>query len=111
MVLDDFYFLRFRIWLFEREARSILNKIAESLKENSKEKIQIEGHTDNVGPSSYNLSLSQRRAESVKNYLASQGVKKSQLETKGFGSDQPVATNDTKEGRAKNRRVEFKRID
>ena len=111
LVLDDFIFFDFASDYLKEEAKPILNKIAEFLKENSKEKIQIEGHTDNVGPSSYNLSLSKRRAESVKNYLASQGVKKSQLETKGFGSDQPVATNDTKEGRAKNRRVEFKRID
>jgi outer membrane protein OmpA-like peptidoglycan-associated protein len=68
-------------------------------------KIEIQGHTDNQGDDEYNLKLSQKRADSVKLYLTSLGVDASRLTAKGYGSTKPVASNNTRDGRAKNRRV------
>lgn len=65
------------------------------------------GHTDSVGSDAYNQKLSVRRAESVKAYLVSKGIEKNRVYTEGKGEKQPVADNKTKEGRAKNRRVEI----
>ncbi|MEJ5301269.1 MAG: FlgO family outer membrane protein [Thermodesulforhabdaceae bacterium] len=74
-------------------------------------KILIEGHTDNVGSDAYNLELSMKRAESVKKYLVERfSIDPNRLETKGFGSSRPVASNDTSWGRAQNRRVELVNI-
>jgi outer membrane protein OmpA-like peptidoglycan-associated protein len=76
--------------------------------------IEISGHTDNIGKDNYNLNLSERRANAVKDYLASKGITPARMETKGFGELNPVAPNklpngkDNPEGRAKNRRIEFK---
>ena len=71
-------------------------------------KLTIEGHTDTTGEPAANQPLSEERADAVKKYLESKGVDPARLESKGFGSSQPVDTNETEEGRAKNRRVEFK---
>ncbi len=71
-------------------------------------KLTIEGHTDTTGEPAANQPLSEERALAVKKYLESRGVDPQRLESRGFGSSQPVDTNDTEEGRAKNRRVEFK---
>jgi OOP family OmpA-OmpF porin len=66
----------------------------------------IEGHTDSIGPAEYNMRLSERRAESVKDYLTDKlDIDASRLDTKGYGESRPVADNSTKEGRQKNRRV------
>ncbi|MCQ8126831.1 OmpA family protein [Methylomonas sp. WSC-6] len=73
--------------------------------------IEIQGHTDSYGSDAYNQDLSERRALSVKNELVSQGVKASRLTTVGFGESQPVESNETDEGRAYNRRVNYKRTD
>ncbi len=70
--------------------------------------LTIEGHTDNVGDDAYNMDLSQRRTESVKEYLMAKGILESRLTAKGFGETQPIASNNTKTGRAQNRRVELK---
>ncbi len=72
---------------------------------------ELQGHTDSVGKDSYNLSLSQKRAESVRAYVISQGITAARLTAKGYGETQPVATNTTAEGRAANRRVLFVRTD
>jgi outer membrane protein OmpA-like peptidoglycan-associated protein len=69
--------------------------------------LQIEGHTDSVGSDEMNQQLSERRADSVRDFLAEQGVAASSMTAKGFGKTQPVASNDTAEGRQKNRRVEL----
>jgi outer membrane protein OmpA-like peptidoglycan-associated protein len=69
--------------------------------------LQIEGHTDNVGSDEFNMELSGRRADAVRDYLAQEGVPVSSMTTKGFGKTQPVAANDTAEGRQRNRRVEL----
>jgi outer membrane protein OmpA-like peptidoglycan-associated protein len=67
----------------------------------------LEGHTDSVGSDAYNLKLSKRRAEAVRDYLVSKGIAASRLTTEGYGESKPVASNDTAEGRAQNRRVEI----
>lgn len=84
-----------------------LNELAALLVKKADWKLQISGHTDNVGDAQKNLILSKQRAESVKAYLASKGVDAKRLNTLFFGETQPVATNDTSEGRQKNRRVEM----
>jgi OOP family OmpA-OmpF porin len=71
-------------------------------------RIEIVGHTDNEGTAEYNLELSQGRADSVKRYFVAGGVDESRLQTRGAGQKEPIASNDTEEGRAKNRRTEFK---
>ena len=84
-----------------------LDDLAKVLRNNLKFGLLIEGHTDNVGDDDANLDLSKRRAISVKNYLISKGVAAARLTTDGFGENKPVGTNDTPEGRTKNRRVEM----
>lgn len=74
-------------------------------------KLEISGHTDSKGKRDYNMDLSTRRAESVKQYLVDAGVDSSRLQTRGAGPDEPRDTNRTKQGRAKNRRIEFTRLD
>lgn len=69
--------------------------------------IEIQGHTDSRGTEEYNMGLSVRRAEAVKSYLAAQGIDPSRMTTKGFGESAPAYSNDTQEGMAQNRRVEF----
>lgn len=69
--------------------------------------LQVEGHTDSVGSDEYNLSLSERRAEAVRDYFVQQGLQSGSIEARGFGKTDPVATNDTPEGRQQNRRVEL----
>lgn len=85
-----------------------LDKLVEIMTKNPKMKIEIGGHTDNVGAKAYNQKLSQSRAEAVVNYLISKNITQDRLTFKGYGMDEPIATNDTAEGRAQNRRVEFK---
>jgi OmpA-OmpF porin, OOP family len=70
--------------------------------------LTVEGHTDNVGTAEHNMTLSEKRANRVKSYLVEKGIDESRLSAKGFGMDQPIATNDTPRGKAKNRRVELK---
>ena len=72
--------------------------------------VEIQGHTCDIGGRAYNLRLSQARAETVKNFLVQHGVEESRLSPKGYGMDQPVASNATEDGRAQNRRVVFKKI-
>jgi len=77
------------------------------LKKYDKYSVAIEGHTDSTGDESYNLELSKKRAESVGQYLIKQGISAQRLSYEGYGSKYPVDTNETKEGRRRNRRVEF----
>ncbi len=86
---------------------AILNSIASVLKSRPEVMVRIEGHTDSVGSAEINRSLSERRAQSVMNYLVKQGVDPDRLEAVGYGPDRPIALNQTPEGRAANRRVEF----
>jgi len=90
-------------------ARDILDREVHSeLQADSHLTVLIEGHTDSVGSDSYNLSLSQRRADAVKSYLVSKGIAASRIESRGMGESKPVASNETAMGRAENRRVEIK---
>ncbi|UII20349.1 OmpA family protein [Fulvivirga ligni] len=84
-----------------------LNKVVEFLNNNSSVEIEIAGHTDSKGSDDYNLTLSQGRAEAVVAYLVEQGIDDFRLVAKGYGETVPLETNDTDEGRAVNRRVEF----
>ncbi|MFZ3260810.1 MAG: OmpA family protein, partial [Thiobacillus sp.] len=71
--------------------------------------VEVAGHTCSIGTEEYNLGLSQRRAEAVRNYLVSKGVSADRLTARGYGESRPVASNATREGRAQNRRVELVR--
>jgi OOP family OmpA-OmpF porin len=72
-----------------------------------KVQVQIDGYTDSMGPEDYNKSLSERRAKAVRKYFTSSGISADRLDTQGYGESRPVASNDTREGRALNRRVEL----
>ena len=85
-----------------------LDVVSDFLKENPNISVKIDGHTDNVGSKEYNQKLSERRAESVANYLKEKGVNSTQISTEGFGFLKPIASNNTEEGRAQNRRTELK---
>ena len=84
-----------------------LNTLGKALAENKDIKLKIDGHTDYVGTEQYNLNLSLKRANSIKNYLIEKGVSANNISIEGYGKQNPVANNSTKAGRAKNRRVEF----
>jgi len=88
------------------EAQSNLRNLAKSLSKYPGSDLLIVGHTDQVGAGSYNQSLSERRAAAAANYLASQGVSRSRMATRGMGETEPLADNDTEAGRQTNRRVE-----
>jgi OOP family OmpA-OmpF porin len=90
------------------KSASVLDEVAGILNENSKIKLEIQGHTDNRGNTAFNNRLSQQRADSVKKYLTEKGISPERLTAKGYGPSQPTASNETAEGRALNRRVEFK---
>ena len=89
------------------EAKGNLDKIAEVFLEFPDTDLMIEGHTDSTGPDDYNMKLSERRAKSVFNYLKSKGVASNRMSQTAFGETAPRYDNDTKEGQAKNRRVEI----
>ncbi|HEX6944188.1 MAG TPA: PKD domain-containing protein [Gemmatimonadaceae bacterium] len=90
------------------ESSQILDRVAESLIAHPDVKVEVGGHTDSDGSESYNLKLSQKRANTVRDYLVKKGVPASQLTARGYGEVQPVADNVTPEGKATNRRVELK---
>jgi OOP family OmpA-OmpF porin len=85
----------------------ILDIAVEQLERCPNVPMEIDGHTDSVGPEDYNQGLGQRRAEAVKGYLASKGIRSSRLTARSFGESRPVASNDTDDGRQTNRRVEL----
>ena len=84
-----------------------LNQVAKFLKDNAQFNLEVIGHTDSQGSETYNLKLSKDRANAVKKYLEGQGVQGTRIIADGKGESEPIATNDTAEGRAKNRRVVF----
>lgn len=92
-------------------ATTLLDGVAEELAKFPEVKVEVQGHTDSVGDVNYNLNLSQRRAESVLEYLVSRGINRDQLSAVGYGQTQPIADNGTREGREKNRRVELNWLD
>jgi outer membrane protein OmpA-like peptidoglycan-associated protein len=92
------------------ESETILNGVAESLVANDSIRVQVTGHTDNTGSLALNRRLSRDRALSVRTYLISRGVAENRLTARGFGPDQPIASNKTADGRAQNRRVELTKL-
>lgn len=92
------------------ESMGVLNQVADFLKKNPLVKLEIGGHTDSDGDDNANLILSQLRADAVKSQLVKMGISESKLTTKGYGETKPLAANTTGEGKAANRRVEFKKI-
>ncbi len=89
------------------DSKPELNRVVKLLQSGTIKKIRIEGHTDNVGNTKDNQILSEKRAQAVADYLISSGVKSTQINVVGYGKTKPVASNDTEEGRQKNRRVDF----
>ncbi|MFM5892835.1 MAG: OmpA family protein [Novosphingobium sp.] len=90
------------------EFRAVLDKVAQSMIDYPQSLIDVYGHTDSTGSDAFNQRLSEQRASTVMNYLISRGVPAARLRSQGFGETMPVASNDTLDGRAKNRRVEIK---
>ena len=92
------------------ESMGTLNMISGVLKNNPDVRFEIDGHTDHTGDPAHNLTLSEQRAAAVKQRLVSMGIDASRLTTKGFGDQKPIDKNDTPQGKANNRRVEFVRM-
>ena len=107
IVLNNVFFETSK-WDLMTISQTELNKLVDLLKANPTKKIEISGHTDNVGSDDANMTLSNNRANSVVEYLTKHGIPAAQLTSKGYGETSPIATNETEEGRAKNRRTEFK---
>jgi outer membrane protein OmpA-like peptidoglycan-associated protein len=94
-------------YALRQDVQPVLDSVSEVLYKFTDTRIQVIGHTDSTGSADYNYNLSNRRATSVANYLATQGVDQNRIITQGVGPDQPIANNDTESGRAQNRRVEL----
>jgi OOP family OmpA-OmpF porin len=90
------------------DSRAPLNEVADGMVKHPRLKVELQGYTDSTGSDKYNLNLSDRRANAVREYLISQHVVPEQLTAKGFGKADPVASNATPEGRSRNRRVVMK---
>ena len=90
------------------ESHKILDQISRILVTYPEYKIEISGYTDNTGSADINKKLSEQRARACRDYLISKGLQWSRVASRGFGSNKPIASNDTQQGRATNRRVEFK---
>lgn len=107
ITFDSGILFDFDAYALRDASRENLQELASTLDEYDDTKVLIEGHTDNVGTEEYNLTLSEQRANSVAEYLESLGVDQGRLISRGYGENQPEATNETEEGRQKNRRVEI----
>jgi len=90
------------------EAAAILDRLVAFMNENKDKNASLSGHTDSIGTEAYNQRLSERRVNSVRDYVVKKGVDSSRISGQGFGESKPIADNKTREGRAKNRRVEIK---
>jgi outer membrane protein OmpA-like peptidoglycan-associated protein len=107
IVLNNVYFETAKYDLLP-ESNTELDNLVILLKENISYKIEIDGHTDNTGNEKDNQVLSENRAKAVVDYILNKGISKDRLSYKGYGSSKPIADNNIDEGKAKNRRVEFK---
>ena len=107
VVLDNIYFETGKSILTEN-SYDALDQVVKFLENNNTVRLEISGHTDNTGSYSINMRLSTERAKAVVDYLVEQGIGDSRLEYKGYADSEPVAGNDTEEGREQNSRVEFK---
>lgn len=93
------------------QSSTTLDRVAGALRRSPDVRVEVAGHTDSSGSEAYNQKLAQRRADAVRNYLVGKGVDASRITAKGYGESQPVADNSTEAGRARNRRVELRRLD
>jgi outer membrane protein OmpA-like peptidoglycan-associated protein len=107
IILDDVLF-DFDKSTVKPEAAAILDRLVAFMNENKDKKANLSGHTDSVGTEAYNQALSERRVGAVRDYVVKKGVDSGRVSGQGFGESKPIADNKTKEGRAKNRRVEIK---
>lgn len=112
IVINEKVFFEFDKAIIKTESHDLLQEVAKVIKDNPHVKhVVVEGHAsmENESPAAkqYNKNLSDKRAEAVKNYLVTQGVEGNRLSHKGYGVEKPLASNDTEDGREKNRRVEF----
>ena len=107
IVLKNIFF-DFSKYDLKAESQVELDKVVQLMQDNSTVKIQIEGHTDNVGKAADNIKLSENRAKAVVNYLVSKNISVTRLISKGFGATRPIADNKSEEGKAQNRRTELK---
>lgn len=107
VVYDADTFFDFDKTEIKPDGRQMLDELVRQIEQLDLEVILAVGHTDSIGTEAYNMGLSQRRAESVKNYLVSRGVDPNRIYTEGRGEAEPIASNATAEGRALNRRVEI----
>ncbi len=106
IVVENIYFEFDRAYL-RRESIKTLDSIVAQLKKNPRIKLEIHGHTDNIGTKEYNQKLSEKRANAVMEYLIKNGISPERLKAIGFGEAKPIADNSTEEGRSRNRRTEF----
>jgi outer membrane protein OmpA-like peptidoglycan-associated protein len=107
--IEDVVQFEFDSAILLEESKRLLSEVARVMEERADiRKVEIGGHTDSQGRESYNRRLSEQRAQAVRDYLVSQGISRDRLTAKGFGPSQPIASNDTEDGRFQNRRVEFK---
>jgi outer membrane protein OmpA-like peptidoglycan-associated protein len=97
--------------ILKESSYNALNQLISELNKNPKLKLEISGHTDNIGTDEHNLLLSKNRSKSVVDYLVQKGIDKERLSYKGYGRTKPIADNTTENGRTKNRRVEFTIVD
>jgi outer membrane protein OmpA-like peptidoglycan-associated protein len=109
IVLEGINFASSRATLTQA-SYNILDKVVKTMVDYPELEVEIRGYTDNTGSKKVNMSLSQKRAEAVKDYLVAQGVQPKRIKAVGYGPQNPIAPNDTKAGRAQNRRIEFFRI-
>ncbi|MFZ9970243.1 MAG: OmpA family protein, partial [Bacteroidia bacterium] len=109
LVLENIFFDTDKSNL-KSESEAELQRVFDWLEQNPKLRIEISGHTDSEGSDAYNLDLSKRRAGTVARYLVEKGLNAQRIQFEGYGETQPMASNETEEGRAKNRRIEMKII-
>ncbi len=106
IVLENIHFEVDSAYL-KKESLNVLDRMVEEMKRNGRIRLEIRGHTDSTGSRDYNLKLSGKRADAVKDYMVKNGISPERLSSSGYGPDKPIATNDTAPGRSKNRRTEF----
>jgi outer membrane protein OmpA-like peptidoglycan-associated protein len=110
VILKNIFF-HFDSYKLKESSKAELEKIIQFMEENSGVKVEISGHTDSKGTEEYNKDLSRNRAREVYQYLVDKGIDKQRLTYKGYGEEEPIATNESEQGRARNRRTEFKIIE
>jgi OOP family OmpA-OmpF porin len=110
LILEGVFF-EYNKAVLKPESRATLDRVAQSLLDWPEVRIEVAGHTDSIGSKGFNEDLSQRRAKAVRDHLVSRGVEGGRFSVRGYGENEPIADNSSAAGRAKNRRVELKKLD